>query len=146
MGENLVLNDGCVILNIYVFDGEGWDLGKEDAAEGIGDGGVYADQGERCVGRLVLVELDLEARAEAINRKRQIFARIVAREVGRGDMGDSLFVDADSLFSTPVRHGGKQVHIYLYICMYRRAWLTHVSALQSLRCGSLSPIGLLSLL
>lgn len=43
-----------------VFDGEGGDFGEEDAAEGVGDGGVDADEGEGEVERFLGVELDLE--------------------------------------------------------------------------------------
>lgn len=36
VGEDLVLDDGGVVLDVDVLDGEGRDLGDEDAAEGVG--------------------------------------------------------------------------------------------------------------
>lgn len=46
MGENFVLDDGGVVVDEDVFDSEGRDFGEEDAAEGVGDGGVNIDEGE----------------------------------------------------------------------------------------------------
>lgn len=43
-----------------VFDGEGRDLREEDAAEGVGNGGVNANEGEGGVEGLEFVELDAE--------------------------------------------------------------------------------------
>lgn len=41
-------------------DGEGRNFGDEDASEGIGEGGVYADQREGCIERVIFVKLDSE--------------------------------------------------------------------------------------
>jgi hypothetical protein len=60
VGEHLVSEDGGVVVDEDVFDGEGRNLGKEDAPEGIGDGGVEMDEGEDGVVTLVLVEFDVE--------------------------------------------------------------------------------------
>lgn len=46
MGEDLVLDYGRVLLDEDVLDCEGGELGEEDAAEGVCDAGVEADQGE----------------------------------------------------------------------------------------------------
>jgi hypothetical protein len=43
VGEDLVLDDRGVVLDVDVLNGEGGDFGEEDAAEGVGDGGVDAD-------------------------------------------------------------------------------------------------------
>lgn len=42
------------------FNGEGWDLCDHDTPEGIGDRGVYADEGERGFEGFVFVDFDLE--------------------------------------------------------------------------------------
>jgi hypothetical protein len=60
VGEDLVLDDGGVVVDEDVFDGEGGDLGEQDAAEGICDGGVEAGEGEGGVVRGVGVEGDVE--------------------------------------------------------------------------------------
>ena len=60
MCEDFVGHDGGVVVDVDVFDGKGRDLGKEDAAEGVGDGGVDVDEGEGGFEREVAVELDLE--------------------------------------------------------------------------------------
>ena len=43
MGEDLVLDYGGVLLDEDVFDCEGGEVGEEDPAEGVCDGGVDAD-------------------------------------------------------------------------------------------------------
>jgi hypothetical protein len=63
VGEYFVLDDGRVLVDEDVFDGERGDLGEEDAAEGVGDGGVEAGEGEFGVVWGVLVELDVEGLA-----------------------------------------------------------------------------------
>ena len=60
MGEDFVGHDGGVVVDVDVFDREGGDLGKEDAAEGVGDGGVDIDEGEGGFEGEVAVELDLK--------------------------------------------------------------------------------------
>ncbi len=59
VGEHFVLDDGGVVPDVDGLDGDGGDLGDEDAAEGVGDGGVDADEGEAAVELVVFVELDL---------------------------------------------------------------------------------------
>lgn len=59
MGEDFVLDDGGVVPYVDGLDGDGGDLGDEYAAEGIRNGGVYADEGEATVVLFVFVELDL---------------------------------------------------------------------------------------
>ena len=61
MGEDFILDDGGVLVDEDVFNSEGGDLGEQDAAEGIGDGGVDADEGERGIVRRVCVEADGES-------------------------------------------------------------------------------------
>lgn len=60
MCEHFVLDDGGVLVDVDVFDGERRDLGEEDAAEGVGDAGVDADEGEGEVEGFRGVELDFE--------------------------------------------------------------------------------------
>ena len=59
MREYFVLDDGGVIPYVDGLDGDGGDLGDEDAAEGVCYGSVYADEGEATIILFVLVELDL---------------------------------------------------------------------------------------
>lgn len=59
VGEHFVLDDGGVVPDVDGLDGDGGDFGDEDAAEGVGDGGVDADEGEAAVELFVFVELDL---------------------------------------------------------------------------------------
>jgi len=58
--ENLVLDDGSVVVNEDVFDGKSRNLGHENAAESIGDRGVEADQRERGFVRVIAMVLDFE--------------------------------------------------------------------------------------
>lgn len=60
MGEDFVLDDRSVVVDEDVFDGEGGDFGKQDAAKSVGDGSVDTDQGEAGVERFEFVELDVE--------------------------------------------------------------------------------------
>lgn len=43
MREHFVLDYGGVVFDEDIFDGEGGDFGEENAAEGIGYGGVNVD-------------------------------------------------------------------------------------------------------
>lgn len=97
VGEHLILNDGGVVLYEDVFDGERWDLGDEDAAEGVCERGVDADEGEGSVVGLVAVELDGKGGLEVLDGEGVVFAGEVAGEICGGDVGDCLFVDADGL-------------------------------------------------
>jgi hypothetical protein len=60
VGEDLVLDDGGVVVDEDVFDGKGGDFGEQDAAEGVCDRGVEAGEGEGGVVRGVGVEGDVE--------------------------------------------------------------------------------------
>jgi hypothetical protein len=60
VGEHLVLDDGCVLVDEDVFDGERGDFGEEDAPESVGYRGVETGEGEFGVVGGVLVELDVE--------------------------------------------------------------------------------------
>lgn len=97
MGEDLILDDGGVVLYKDVFDGESWDLGDEDAAKGVCERGVEADEGEGSVVGLVSVELDGEGGLELLNGEGVVFAGEVAGEICGRDVGDCLFVDANGL-------------------------------------------------
>ena len=66
VGEDLVLDDGGVVVDEDVFDGEGGDLGEQDAAEGVCDGCVEAGEGEGGVVRGVGVEGDVEVLGELV--------------------------------------------------------------------------------
>lgn len=61
MCQDLVLDDGGVLVDEHVFYGERGEFGEEDAAEGVGYGGVDADEGEDGFIGGVGVELDVEA-------------------------------------------------------------------------------------
>lgn len=60
MGEDLVLNDRGVVVDEDVFDGKGGDFGKENAAKGVGDGGIDADKREGSIEGLEFVKFDLK--------------------------------------------------------------------------------------
>ena len=51
MGENLVLDDGSVIIDIDIFNGKSRDFGQKNTAKGIGDGSINVDKRERCFER-----------------------------------------------------------------------------------------------
>jgi hypothetical protein len=95
--QDLVLDHGRVVVYVYGLDGHRRDLGDEDAAEGVCDGGVDADERE---GRLIareVVKLYLEALAELFEGPAVVLAGEVSGKVCRGDVGDCLLVDADRL-------------------------------------------------
>lgn len=60
MCENLILNDGGIVIHKDEFDSHGRYFGNEDAAKCIGNGGVEADERERRVEWVIFVELDSE--------------------------------------------------------------------------------------
>jgi hypothetical protein len=60
VGEHFVLDDGCILVDENVFYGERRDFREENAAKGVGDGGVDASEGEFGVIGRVLVEGDVE--------------------------------------------------------------------------------------
>lgn len=98
MAKNLILDDGGVVIHPYVLDGQRGDLGNQDAAEGVGDGGVDADQREGGIVLTILVEDDAKLVAECIQIPCMVFTWVVAWEVGRGDVGDGFCADADDLW------------------------------------------------
>jgi hypothetical protein len=66
MCEDFICNDGGVLHDVHFLNGQGGHFGEEDAAEGIGDGGVDADEREGCIKGLVAVEGDCEIVAELV--------------------------------------------------------------------------------
>lgn len=46
MRKDLILNDGGVVLDEDGFDGEGGNLGDENATESVCERGIDADEGE----------------------------------------------------------------------------------------------------
>ena len=58
--EHFVLNDGSVVVNEAVFNGDGGDLGHKDTAESVGDRGVESDEREGSLEPFIAVEFDLE--------------------------------------------------------------------------------------
>lgn len=84
-------------------NGESWDLGDKDATEGVGDGGVDADERELRIKGVILVELDIEVLAEVLDVPGVVLVNKVVGEIGRDGVGDGLLVDADSLVFNQVR-------------------------------------------
>lgn len=97
MGEDFVLDDRGVVVNKDGLDSETGNLGDHDPAEGIGDGGVDADEGELGLELVVLVELDLEGAAEILLVPGMFLVRIVVGIRVRDGVRDCFFVDTDSL-------------------------------------------------
>jgi hypothetical protein len=64
--EYFVLDYGGVLVDEDVFDGEGGDLGEENAAEGVGYGGVDTNEGERGVEGCMGVEFDAEVLLKSV--------------------------------------------------------------------------------
>lgn len=95
--QDLILDDGGVVLDVDVLDGEGRDLGEQDATEGVGQRGVDADEGEGGVEGVVLVKVDAEAVAEAIEGEGVVLAGEVAGEVDGCCVKDCFFADTDGL-------------------------------------------------
>jgi hypothetical protein len=60
VGEHFVLDNGGVLVDENVFNGQGRNFSEEDAAESIGDGGVDASKREFGVVGFVAVELNVE--------------------------------------------------------------------------------------
>ena len=96
-----------------IFYGEGWNFCNHDAAEGVGDAGVDADEGEGGIMGVVLIELNRKTLAYLLDASVEkwqvkylgelfqipfvIFAWVVAREVGGSDIRDCFGVDAYDL-------------------------------------------------
>ena len=95
--QNFVLDDRGVVRDINVLNGEGRNLCDTDATECISDRGVNADQGERCVERVVVIKLDLQILLELLQIPGVVLSGVVAREISGGDIVDSLKIDADNL-------------------------------------------------
>jgi hypothetical protein len=64
VGEHFVLDDGGVLVDEDIFDGEGGDFGEKDSAEGVCDRGVDAGKRKGCIVGGVAVELDIEVLVE----------------------------------------------------------------------------------
>lgn len=60
MRQDFILDYGGVGLDVNCFDGEGGDLGEEDAAEGVGNGGIHMDEVEFGEEGGIAVEFDSE--------------------------------------------------------------------------------------
>jgi hypothetical protein len=95
--EHLVLDHRRVVLDIDGLDGERGNLGEEDAAEGVGEGGVEANEGEGGVELIVLVEFNGKARPEAIQGEGEVLPGVVARVIRRRDVRDRFLPDANRL-------------------------------------------------
>ena len=93
--KDLVLDDGCIVVDKDMLDGEVGQLGKHDATVGIGDGSVYAYEGKDRVVRVIFVKVDLEFVSELIKIPCLVFVWIVIGEVGGCDICDRLVVNAD---------------------------------------------------
>ena len=81
LGEDFVLDDGGVVLNVDTLDGEGGDFVDHDAPEGVGNGGVHADEGESGFAVVIFVELDPEILLESGQGPCVVFAWIMVGEV-----------------------------------------------------------------
>jgi len=58
--ENLVLDDGGVVVDVDLLDGDSWHFRDHDTSDGIGDGRVDSDEIELAGGVGDGVDLDLE--------------------------------------------------------------------------------------
>jgi len=72
---------GGVVVNEDVLDCEGGDLCDQDSAEGVGDRGIYANEGEGGIEGFILVELDLKGLSEPFYVPCVVFSWVVACEV-----------------------------------------------------------------
>lgn len=95
--QHLVLDHRRVVLDEDVFNRQRGNLGNENAAKGVGDGGIEADEREGGVELLVLVKVDGEVGLEALDCEGAIFAGDMARVFYGADVGYSLLIDIDSL-------------------------------------------------
>jgi hypothetical protein len=125
MGEELVVDDGGVVVYVDIFDGEGWDFGDENATKGICNRGIDSYQGKAGLERIVFVELDFEVLngfyqhsisrrmgpemekgypyiSKSVEGPLMPLAGPVAWEVCGGDICYCFCIDADNLFSRPV--------------------------------------------
>lgn len=105
MGKNFVLDDGCIVPDVDVFDGEGGDFGDEDAAESISKGCVDVDKGEGSFEGEIPVKLDLKGlRSEMRNMSQKRSCHIIAHE------HMSKTVAFWGLFKTEVKNGPKKAN------------------------------------
>lgn len=63
MRKHFIGQDGGVVRDEDLLDGKGRDFGDEDAADGICEGGINADDGKGCIVGQILVEFDLKVLA-----------------------------------------------------------------------------------
>lgn len=97
--QHLVLDHRGVVLDEDVLNRQRRDLGNEDAAECVGEGGVEADEREGGVELLVLVKVDGKVGLEALDCEGGILAGDMAGVFNGANVGHSLLVDVDSLDS-----------------------------------------------
>lgn len=97
VAENFVLDHRGVVPHENVLDGQGGNVGDHDAAEGVGDGGIDADERELSLIGVVLVEHYADALAELFDIPGVVLAGVETGEVGGCDIGDSFGVDVDGL-------------------------------------------------
>ena len=97
VAENFVLDHRGVVPHEDVLDGQRGDVGDHDAAEGVGNGGVDANERELSLIWVVLVEHYTDVFAELFDVPGVVLAGVEAGEVGGCDIGDSLGVDMDRL-------------------------------------------------
>ena len=88
--ENFVLNDGSVVVHEDGFNCDSWNFSDENATESVGNRGVDADEGEGGIELAIVVELDLQVLLELFEIPGVVFAGVMAREVGGGNIVDSL--------------------------------------------------------
>ena len=104
VAENLVLDDGSVVVDKDVFYGQSRDFGQHDTAVCVCDRGIDADEREDRVILVILVEvyleflegwLEIDAVGVGIGRMylfegvevpRVVLAGVVARKIGRNDI------------------------------------------------------------
>ena len=55
------MHDGCVLVYEDILDGERGNLGDQDAANGIGEGGINTNEGEDSMERVVLMKSNADA-------------------------------------------------------------------------------------
>lgn len=60
LGENFVRDDRGVVVDVDFLNGEGGDFGEENAAEGVGEGCIEADEREGGFEGVISVEYDFK--------------------------------------------------------------------------------------
>jgi len=115
VAEDLVLDDGGVVVHEDIFDGYSRDFGQHDTTVCVCDRGVDADEREDRVVLVILVEVDLEFLGdgqrdaqrdsrwsmvylfEGLEVPRVVLARVMTRKIGGNYIRDGFGVDADKL-------------------------------------------------